>query len=239
MEKLNKIIKSRNFPFRIMLVILVIVPIIFLKDFYVHTYSHFTGTLLSNTIKNQWHIVILNIALFLSFLIPLFFRRKINWKEFGIVTAFFVSLFIEMYGIPLTVFFASSYFSGSGAELPNPIIRFTFLGVDIDMSLSMVYGTILMILGMVLIIVGWITLYKKLEEDKIVTTGIYSYSRHPQYFGFILIVIGWLIGWPTILTIIFAPILIYMYVRVSKIEEKELSDIEEYQVYKGKVPFFV
>ena len=239
MEKLINIIKNRNFPIRMMLLVLIIIPIIFFKDFYVHIHSHFTGSLLSNIIKNQWLIVILNIALFLSFLIPLSFRRKINWKEFGIVTAFFISLFIEMYGIPLTVFFTSNYFSGSGGEVPNTFIRFTFLGVQIDMSLAMVYGTVLMIIGMFLIIIGWITLYRNIEEDTIVTKGIYSFSRHPQYFGFILIVIGWLIGWPTILTVVFAPILIYMYVRVSKIEEKELSDIEEYQIYKGKVPFFI
>ncbi len=222
-----------------MLVILILIPLIFIKEFYLHTYYHFSGTLLIDTINQQWHIVILNIMVFLSFLIPLSFRRKINWKEYGLVMAFFVSLFVEMYGLPLTVFFASKYFSGSGVEIPNSIVVFEFLGVNIGMTLAMVYGTVLMIIGMFLIIIGWITLYKNIEKDTIVTKGIYSYSRHPQYFGFILIVIGWLIGWPTILTVIFAPILVYMYVRVSKIEEKELSNIEEYEAYKEKVPFFV
>ncbi len=234
-----KIIKNRNFPFRVMFVILIVIPLIFIKDFYLHTYYHLSGTLLVDTIKQQWIIVILNIVLFLSFLIPLSFRRKINWKEYGLVVAFFVSLFVEMYGLPLTVFFASKYFSGSGAEIPNSIFVFEFLGVNIGMTLAMVYGTVLMIIGMFLIIVGWITLYRNIEENKIVTKGIYSYSRHPQYLGFILIVIGWLIGWPTILTVIFAPILVYMYVRVSKIEEKEFADIKEYEAYKETVPFFV
>ncbi len=239
MENLIRMIKNRNFPFRIMLVVLIIIPIVFVNDFYIHTYYHFSGTLLSDTITHQWHIVILNIVMFLSFLMPLSFRRKINWKEYGLVTAFFVSLFIEMYGIPLTIFFASEYFSGSGVELPNTVIAFRFLGVDIGMTLAMIYGTILMLMGMSLIIIGWITLYKNLQKNEIVTKGIYSYSRHPQYFGFILIVIGWLVGWPTILTVIFAPILVYMYVRVCKIEEKELSEIEEYEKYKKKVPFFL
>ncbi|MEE9152378.1 MAG: isoprenylcysteine carboxylmethyltransferase family protein [Thermoplasmata archaeon] len=239
MGNLIRMIKNRNFPFRIMLVILIIIPIVFVNDFYIHIYYHFSGTLLSDTIKQQWHIVILNIVMFLSFLMPLSFRRKINWKEYGLVTAFFVSLFIEMYGIPLTIFFASEYFSGSGVELPNTVIAFRFLGVDIGMTLAMIYGTILMLMGMSLIIIGWFTLYKNLQKNEIVTKGIYSYSRHPQYFGFILIVIGWLVGWPTILTVIFAPILVYMYVRVCKIEEKELSEIEEYEKYKKKVPFFL
>ncbi len=239
MEKLIAFLKHRNFPYRVMLMILAIIPLFFIADFYIHFYSHFTGTLLPNAITQQWLIVVLNIILFVSFLIPLSFRRKVNWKEYGLVTAFFISLFLEMYGIPLTLFFASNYFSAPGVEVPNSVIRFQFLGVDIGMTAAMVYGTVLMLMGMCLIIIGWVTLYRNYEEDSIVTKGIYSHSRHPQYFGFILIVVGWLVGWPTILTVVFAPILIFMYVRVSKIEEKELSEIEEYQMYKDKVPFFV
>jgi len=239
MEKLIKIVKNKNFPFRVLVGILIIIPLIFIQDFYVHAYSHFMGTILPHLITQQWLIVVLNIFLFLAFLIPLSFRRKIDWKEYGLVSAFFISLFVEMYGIPLTIFFASKSFAGAGGEIPNSIFSFEFLGTNIRMSLAMVYGTTLMVIGMALIIVGWITLYRNLKKDEIVTTGVYAYSRHPQYFGFVLIIIGWLIGWPTILTVIFAPILIYMYVRVCKIEEKELSHNQRYKNYKRDVPFFI
>jgi len=233
-------LKSKHLPLRIMVIVLAAVPIIFWEDFYIQFRTHFTGTLLDITIRDQWLLVILNIVLFLSFLLPLSFRRKINWKEYGLITAFFVSLFVEMYGIPLTVFFASEYISGSSAsETPNSIFNFEFLGVDISMSHGMVYGTVLMLIGMALILIGWVTLYKNLQEDEIVTKGIYVHSRHPQYLGFILIVVGWLAGWPTILTVIFAPILIFMYIRVSKKEEEELAGIEAYEEYRKEVPFFV
>jgi protein-S-isoprenylcysteine O-methyltransferase Ste14 len=223
-----------------MVMVFIALPIIFWEDFAIQFRTHFTGTLLDITIKNQWLLVVLNIVLFLSFLLPLSYRRKINWKEYGLITAFFVSLFIEMYGIPLTVFFASEYISGSSApEAPNSVINFEFLGVDISMSLGMVYGTVLMTVGMILIIIGWVTLYKNLQENEIVTKGIYSMSRHPQYLGFILIVVGWLAGWPTILTVIFAPILIFMYVRVSIKEEEELAGNEAYGEYRKEVPFFI
>ena len=106
------------------------------------------------------------------------------------------------------------------------------------MTVAMVYGTVLMVIGTVLIVLAWITLYKNWAPDKIVRKGIYSYSPHPQYSGFILIIIGWLIGWPTILTLIFAPILIYIYVRVCRLEEQELSHIKVYSSYKKTVPFF-
>jgi isoprenylcysteine carboxyl methyltransferase (ICMT) family protein YpbQ len=240
MVNVPEFLKSRHLPLRIMVIALAAVPIIFWEDFYVQFHTHFTGTLLDITIKDQWLLVVLNIVLFLSFLLPLSFRRKINWKEYGLITAFFVSLFVEMYGIPLTVFFASEYISGSsGSASPDSLINFEFLGVDIGMSMGMVYGTVLMLIGMALIMIGWVTLYKNLKDDEIVTKGIYSMSRHPQYLGFILIVFGWLAGWPTILTVIFAPILIFMYVRVSRKEEDELAEIEAYEEYKKEVPFFL
>jgi len=240
MADFARFLKKKNLPLRLMVIVLSIIPIIFWEDFYIQFRTHFTGTLLDITIKDQWLLVVLNIVLFLSFLLPLSFRRKINWKEYGLITAFFISLFVEMYGIPLTVFFASEYISGSSApEAPNSVFNFEFLGVDIGMSLGMVYGTILMTIGMILIIIGWVTLYKNIQEDEIVTKGIYSMSRHPQYLGFILIVIGWLAGWPTILTVIFAPILVFMYVRVSKKEEEELSENEAYEEYKKGVSFLI
>ena len=239
MENISKIIKHKNFPLRLVILFLICVPFIFWKDFSIHIYSHFTGTILPHVITQQWHIVILNIIMFVSFLIPLSFRRKINWKEYGLVTAFFVSLFIEMYGIPLTIFFVSKSLYGSSVETANVVYDFTFLGVNIAMDMAMLYASILMIIGTAFILVAWVTLYKKIKTDKIVTAGIYSHSRHPQYFGFILIILGWFIGWPTILTVIFALILIYKYVKVCSIEEKELANDTNYQKYREKVPFFI
>lgn len=239
MGKQTGIRANKNLPYRILLIVLFLIPVFFYQDFLIHFYFHFSGSILTTIITHQWHIVILNIVLFLTFLIPLSFRRKINWKEYGLVTAFFISLFIEMYGIPLTIFIVSRSLAGVDVNVPNIILEFTILGVDIDMTLAMVYGTILISIGTVLILLGWVTLYKNLQTDAIVTKGIYSYSRHPQYFGFILIIVGWLIGWPTILTLIFAPILIYMYIRVCSFEERELAINDEYKAYKKRVPFFI
>ena len=239
MKKLMKIITQKNLPFRLSLLLLLFVPIVFWKDFSIHIYTHFTGAILPHVITQQWHIVLLNIIMFVTFLIPLSFRRKIDWKEYGLVTAFFVSLFIEMYGIPLTIFFVSKSLYGSTVATAKIVYDFTFLGVNIAMDLAMLYATILMIIGTAFILVAWVTLYKKIKTEKLVTTGIYSFSRHPQYFGFILIILGWFIGWPTILTAIFTPILLYKYIKVCTIEGKDLSKNTKYQKYKEKVPFFI
>ena len=238
-KNLMREIIHKNFLFRLMVLLLILVPIIFFEDFYYHIYSHFTGTILPSVIRHQWHIVLINILMFITFLIPLSFRRKIDWKEYGIVTAFFVSLFVEMYGIPLTILFASNSFNSPYIGIAEVVYEFKIFGVSIAMDIAMVYASVLIIIGTIFILVAWITLYKKIKKEELVTTGIYSYSRHPQYFGFILIIIGWFVGWPTILTVIFAVILIYKYIRVCKIEEKELAPVKNYQDYKEKVPFFI
>jgi protein-S-isoprenylcysteine O-methyltransferase Ste14 len=205
-----------------------------------HIYFHFSGSILSNIITQNWLIVVLNIIIFLTFLIPLSFRRKINWTEYGLVTAFIVSLFIEMYGIPLTIYFLANSFSGSTIDPPNIVYQFDFFGQNISLTVAMVYGTLLMVIGTIFVSVGWVTLYQKLKTgNELVTTGVYSYSRHPQYFGFIMVILGWLVGWPTLLTLIFAPILIFIYIRVCKLEEHELGREQRYREYKERVPFFI
>jgi len=232
-------ISLRSLPLRIFVLVLIIIPIIYWPEFFFHIHSHFTGSILPHVITQQWHIVVLNIVMFISFLIPLSFRRKINWKEYGLVTAFFVSLFIEMYGIPLTIFFASRSIASQPAPMAGIVYEFSIFGVGIAMDMAMFYASILMIIGMIFILVAWITLYRHIKTEELVTSGIYSLSRHPQYLGFLIIIIGWFVGWPTILTAIFTPILIYKYVKVCIIEEKELSHIKAYEKYKSEVPFFL
>jgi len=221
--------------------LLLMLPLLFPGDVLSHFQAHFTGGIIQTSIRLQWHIVVLNILVFLSFLVPLSFRRRVDWKEYGLVSAFFVSLFVEMYGVPFLMLFLSGYLGTSEAGMPESAVSFRLLGVDFGMTLTMIYGLLLMLVGSVLIILGWVTLYRQLgrEEESLVTRGIYAYSRHPQYFGFILVILGWLMGWPTVLTVILAPILIYKYLRVCGVEEKELSGDICYQGYRKEVPFFV
>jgi len=237
--ELKELIKHRNTPFRLLLLILIIIPFFYFNDFSHHFYVYLTGNIITEVITQQWHIVLVSVVIFLAFLIPLSYRRKANWAEYGLVTAFFVSLFVEMYGIPLTILFASKYFF-TATNLPATIVAFRVFGVDFAMDMAMSYGLILIFIGGFLISFGWLTLYKNIKQNKFVTNGIYKYSRHPQYLGFILIIFGWFIGWPTILTLIFAPILIYKYIRVCQTEEKEiLKKSPEYKKYIEKTPFFI
>jgi len=113
------------------------------------------------------------------------------------------------------------------------LTKTNFKGADLSYSILMIVGTFFITLG-------WVTLYRNIKKQSFVTSGIYAYSRHPQYLGFIFIILGWFIGWPTILTVFFAPILVYKYIRLCRTEEKEISKKSpEYRKYIGKVPFFI
>lgn len=213
----------------------------FHRDFAAHTLVHFTGSIKDTVVEGQWHIVVLNIVLFCSFLIPLSFRRKADWKEYGIVMAFFVSLFVEMYGIPATILFTSRYLMPSPSVELEAAVTFRFLGVGFFLTVPMVYGIVLMAVGTLLVIVGWVTLYRNVRKGhrRLVTTGIYSVSRNPQYLGFIMVITGWLVGWPTVITVIFSIILIFAYYRLCRTEEREISGLRGSSRYRDTVPLLV
>ncbi|MFB6182743.1 MAG: isoprenylcysteine carboxylmethyltransferase family protein, partial [Candidatus Nanohaloarchaea archaeon] len=101
----------------------------------------------------------------------------------------------------------------------------------------MIVGLLISVFGMILVALGWYRIYN--EDDDLVTTGIYSYSRHPQYLGIILIALGWVIGWPTILTTVLFPILVYTYYKNTIEEEKEVKEElgdEKYEEYAENTP---
>ena len=231
--------KIRNLTLRLIIACFFCFPFIFFRKFYDHFYAYLTGNVYHEIIKKQWDIVVLSIVLFLLFLIPLSFRRKIKWTEYGFVTAFFVSLFIEMYGFPFSILFAQKWFYQASISHPASVLGFNLFGTHFKMDFPMAYAAMLLIIGALLIILGWITLYFGMKRGEIVTNGVYAFSRHPQYLGFIIIIMGWFIGWPTILTVIMSPILIYKYVSVARREEKEVQNLTHYQIYKKTVPFLI
>jgi protein-S-isoprenylcysteine O-methyltransferase Ste14 len=103
----------------------------------------------------------------------------------------------------------------------------------------MVYGTLLICMGTALVVVGWVALYRGLRSASLVTTGVYSATRNPQYLGFILVLAGWIVGWPTVLVVVMAPVLIWMYVRLCRREERELEALEGFGEYRARVPMLL
>ena len=65
--------------------------------------------------------------------------------------------------------------------------------------------------------------------------------RHPQYVGFIAILLGFQLQWPTLLTLAMFPVLVVMYVRLAHREEAEALAAfgEAYALYADRTPRWV
>ena len=194
----------------------------------------------------NWFIVIMVSGLFLVFTYEAFKpKTKIDWRSFGAFSAFIIALFTEMYGFPLTIYLLSSWF---GSRFPQ--INFShnsghlwedLLGNTGDPHFSFLHilSSVLIIAGLILISVSWEKLYQATKQQTIASTGPYKYIRHPQYVGFVIIILGFLMQWPTLPTLIMAPILTVMYLRLAKKEEKDiLQKYPAYQDYLKKTPAF-
>ena len=200
----------------------------------------------TNYAYGHWSLVIISILLvffFVSKYIPV--RTRLEKRSGGVLATFIVALFTEMYGFPLTIYFLSSRF---GVEIPfthkyGHLLAYllTYLGLDIlyGWALVMILSNVMIIIGMIWIIRGWKQVYS--SDGELVTTDVYARMRHPQYSGIILAAAGFLIQWPTLLTLILFPFVVTMYYRLAMREERDVEEKfkDEYLDYRRRVPAFV
>lgn len=195
-----------------------------------------------------WSLVIINSLIFIFFAFS-FAKPKTarDWRSFGSFSAFLVALFTEMYGFPLTIYLFSGW-------LQSRFPGVNWFAHDSGHLLEMLFGwrgnphfgpfhllsSIFIFGGFILLSAAWKALYAAQQTHTLATAGPYARVRHPQYGGFVLIMIGFLLQWPTLLTLIMFPILVTMYVRLARREEREvLAEFgEQYAAYAAKTPAF-
>lgn len=196
-----------------------------------------------------WSLVIINSLVFIifafSFAKP---QSSRDWRSFGAFSAFLVALFTEMYGFPLTIYLLSGWLT---TNYPGV----NWLAHDSGHLLEMLFGwegnphfgpfhllsSVFVIAGFWLLSSAWRVLYAAQRAHTLAMTGPYARIRHPQYVGFVLIMVGFLFQWPTLVTLTMFPILVFMYMRLASREER--TALEEfgdaYRDYMREVPAFI
>jgi protein-S-isoprenylcysteine O-methyltransferase Ste14 len=187
-------------------------------------------------------VVALNLILLSLFVLFIRYRGKLTRLPASIYLAFVVALFVEMYGFPLTVYIITW---SIGYLTPGNLWYLSTLAIGQNLFVSILFGMMLplsnafIIAGALLVIFGWKKIFS--AKDQLVTTGIYGRVRHPQYLGILLITVGINVLWITISTLLLWPILVVLYYRLAKKEEKSMEETfgEKYLRYKQTVPMFI
>ncbi len=196
-----------------------------------------------------WTLVIINSLVFIIFVFSFAKPQSSrDWRSFGAFSAFLVALFTEMYGFPLTIYLFSGWLS---TRFPG----IDWLSHDAGHLFESMFGwdanphfgpfhiisNILIVAGFWLLASAWKVLYAAQRDHKLATTGPYARVRHPQYGGFILIMTGFLFQWPTLVTLVMFPMLVFMYLHLARREERDsiVEFGEEYVLYASKTPAFI
>lgn len=196
-----------------------------------------------------WSLVVLNSLVFIIFAFS--FAKPQNardWRSFSAFSAFLVALFAEMYGYPLTIYLLSGWLTSRfpGVDL---------LSHDAGHLLEVMFGwqanphagpfhilsLIFIGAGFWLLSVAWKVLYDAQRAQRLAVAGPYARIRHPQYVGFVLIMFGFLLQWPTLVTLAMFPVLVFMYGRLGVNEEGEMLAQfgDGYRRYADAVPRYI
>jgi len=196
-----------------------------------------------------WSLVIINSLVFIMFAFSFAKPQSArDWRSFGAFSAFLVALFTEMYGYPLTIYLLSGWLT---SKFPGV----DFLSHDAGHLLEVMFGWrgnphfgpfhflsfVFIGGGFWLLSASWRVLYQAQRARRLAVSGPYARIRHPQYVGFVLIMFGFLLQWPTLVTLVMFPILVLMYGRLAKHEEREMlaGFGDEYRRYLKEVPGFI
>jgi protein-S-isoprenylcysteine O-methyltransferase Ste14 len=195
-----------------------------------------------------WPLVIINSAIFIvfafSFTHP---HTKCDWRSFGAFSAFVVALFTEMYGFPLTIYLLSGWlgsrypglnlYSHNSGHLWHDLLG---LKGDAHSDLLHLLSNVLIFGGFLLLSAAWRVLYQAQREHRLAVTGPYARIRHPQYVAFVVIMLGFLLQWPTLPTLLMFPVLVWMYRSLAHREEEDVRAGFgiEYDRYASQTPAF-
>jgi protein-S-isoprenylcysteine O-methyltransferase Ste14 len=189
-----------------------------------------------------WGLAAVDSLLVIIFAVSFFHPRgRRDWRTLGGFAAFMVALFSEMYGYPLTIYLLSGAFGSklglnhSSGHLWNDLIGWQG---DPHLSPFHLASYALIIAGFWLVATAWRALYTAQRSNRLATAGAYAHVRHPQYVGLLLIMVGFLVQWPTLATLVMFPVLVVTYRRLAIREERDARAQfgEQWDAYAERTP---
>ena len=196
-----------------------------------------------------WGLVIVNSLVFIIFAFSFFKPNSPrDWRTFGTFAAFIVALFVEMYGVPLTLYLLAGWLQSRYPQL-DPLshdaghLWHSLLGLEGDPHFGVLHilSSLLIFGGFWLLASAWRVLYRAQQAGTLAESGPYARIRHPQYVAFSLIMLGFLLQWPTLLTLLMFPVLVLMYVHLARQEDRWAASHfgDHWQHYRARVPAFI
>ncbi len=165
-----------------------------------------------------------------------------EWAGAGLIQAFIIALYAEMYGFPLSIYLLVRFFGLDSPDL-NANLWSTLLGVgELGMLISMLLGYALLFIGIGIFIKGWRQVYYARQKNQLVTTGLYRFVRHPQYTGLFISLFGeGIVHWPTLFSVAIFPVIVLAYYLLARREERKVLEQfgDEYRDYQTSVPMFI
>jgi len=124
---------------------------------------------------------------------------------------------------------------------------YTVWPMPINETAALIGGSVMLGVGMVVMLAGMIEFrsirrISGLNTPELVTTGIYQWSRNPQYFGWFLVLSGISLMGGSGLAILYTTIAIILFhLYITKMEEPYLGHIlgEKYLSYKERTPRYI
>jgi protein-S-isoprenylcysteine O-methyltransferase Ste14 len=168
-----------------------------------------------------------------------------TWKEWasaGVIQAFIIALYAEMYGFPLTIYLLVRFFGLDQTNL-NASLWSTLLGMgETGMMISMIFGYLIAFTGIGIFVEGWRELHRAQQENRLVTDRLYGLVRHPQYTGLFISLFGeGIVHWPTVFSVALFPVIVLAYYLLARSEERKVEEEfgDDYRKYRKCVPMFI
>jgi protein-S-isoprenylcysteine O-methyltransferase Ste14 len=124
---------------------------------------------------------------------------------------------------------------------------YTVWSIPINEMAALIGGSVMLGVGVVLMLTGMIKFHSigrisGSDTSELVTTGIYQWSRNPQYLGWFLVLLGISLIGSSGLALLYTTIgIILFHFYITRIEEPYLEHVfgEKYLLYKREAPRYI